>query len=165
VRKNRPRFWLIVIGAAAVIGGAVVSTYVARQSSNAPAVASQGPTIEVYKDPTCGCCAKWVEHLQAHGFTAHMTNSRDVASVKASHGVPRQVQSCHTAIVDGYVVEGHVPAADVRRLLTERPAIAGLAVPGMPVGSPGMEMPGARAQAYEVLAFDRSGNTHVFARH
>jgi hypothetical protein len=85
--------------------------------------------------------------------------------LKAKHGVPRQAQSCHTALVSGYVIEGHVPAADVQRLLKERPAIAGLALPGMPVGSPGMEVPGVKAQPYEVLAFDKMGRTSVFATH
>jgi hypothetical protein len=89
----------------------------------------------------------------------------NIADVKARHRVPRQVQSCHTALVNGYVLEGHVPAADVQRLLKERPGIAGLAVAGMPIGSPGMEVEGAKAQPYNVVAFDKEGTTHVFASH
>jgi hypothetical protein len=124
------------------------------------------PTIvDVYKSPTCGCCSKWVEHLRGHGFTVRTIDTEELAAFKASHRVPRQAQSCHTAVVAGYVVEGHVPAADVQRLLKERPAIAGLAVAGMPIGSPGMEVQGARAQSYDVLAFDKDGRTRVFVAH
>jgi hypothetical protein len=164
--KTKPRrIWLLGIGAAAIFAGAVVSTHVGWQSASARPTAGQRPAIDVYKDATCGCCNKWVEHLRASGFVVRVTNTRDLASFKASHGVPRQVQSCHTAIVEGYVIEGHVPASDVHRLLKERPPIAGLAVGGMPVGSPGMEMPGAKAEPYDVMAFERSGATRVFASH
>jgi hypothetical protein len=103
--------------------------------------------------------------MREQGFVVQTTDTGDLDTIKASHGVPRQMQSCHTALVDGYVIEGHVPAADVQRLLKERPAIAGLAVPGMPIGSPGMEMPGVQAQPYEVMAFERDGGARVFARH
>jgi hypothetical protein len=124
------------------------------------------PKVEVYKSATCGCCSKWVEHLQANGFTVQTTNREDLADLKAKHGVPRRVQSCHMAVVNGYVVEGHVPAADVRRLLKERPSIVGLAVPGMPIGSPGMEMSGRKTQPFDVLvAFDKDGQTRAFAGH
>jgi hypothetical protein len=123
------------------------------------------PTVQVYKSPTCGCCANWVKHLQQHGFVTRVTDSNDVASIKAQRGVPARVQSCHTAVVDGYVLEGHVPAADVQRLLKERPAIVGLAVPGMPIGSPGMEVPGQKPQAYDVVAFDKQGQTRTYASH
>jgi hypothetical protein len=123
------------------------------------------PTVQVYKSPTCGCCANWVKHLQQHGFTTNVTETDDVASIKKQRGVPARVQSCHTAVVDGYVLEGHVPAADVQRLLKERPAVVGLAVPGMPIGSPGMEVPGQKPQAYDVVAFDKQGQTRVYASH
>ena len=123
------------------------------------------PSIEVYKSATCGCCSKWVEHLQGHGFKVRTTNREDLTELKTAHNVPRAVQSCHTAVVNGYVIEGHVPASDVQRLLKERPAIIGLAVPGMPVGSPGMEVPGVKMQAFDVLAFDKAGATRVFAKH
>ena len=123
------------------------------------------PTVQVYKSPTCGCCANWVKHLQQAGFTTRVTENDDVASIKTQRGVPARVQSCHTAIVDGYVIEGHVPAADVQRLLRERPAVAGIAVPGMPIGSPGMEVPGQRPQAYDVVAFDKQGQLKVYASH
>lgn len=122
-------------------------------------------TVEVFKTPTCGCCAKWVEHLRGSGFAMKVADlsQADLTAVKAKHNVPRALHSCHTAIVGGYVVEGHIPAADIQRLLKERPAISGLAVPGMPTGSPGME--GPNPQPYEVLTFDKQGRTKVFSTH
>ena len=121
--------------------------------------------MQVYKSPTCGCCANWVKHLQQHGFRTQVTETDDVAAIKAQHRIPARAQSCHTAVVDGYVIEGHVPAADVQRLLKERPAVVGLAVPGMPIGSPGMEVPNVKPQAYDVLTFDKQGQLKVFASH
>jgi hypothetical protein len=116
----------------------------------------------VYKSPTCGCCQAWVEHMRENGFAVTVVDTTDLAPIKARHGIGREMESCHTGIVDGYVIEGHVPADLVARLLSERPDIRGLAVPGMPMGSPGME--GAHKEAYEVLAMDRAGRTTVFAR-
>jgi hypothetical protein len=121
------------------------------------------PEMAVYKDAACGCCSKWVEHVQMHGFRAAATNVDDLDAVKARHGIPRGAQSCHTAVVDGYAIEGHVPAADIQRLLKERPAIVGLAVPAMPVGSPGMEVPGVTPQPYDVLALHKDGKVTVFS--
>jgi hypothetical protein len=129
---------------------------------------AQSPSraVAVYKTPTCGCCALWVKHLEQHGFTTKITDMASLEDVKAANHVPRQTRSCHTAIVDGYVIEGHVPAADVQRLLKERPkGVIGLAVPGMPIGSPGMEVQGVKPQPYSVLAFDKAGTITVFARH
>ena len=123
------------------------------------------PTIDVYKSATCGCCNKWVEHLQMHGFKVRTTNQENLSDFKARHNIPRRLQSCHTGVVNGYVLEGHVPASDVHRLLKERPALVGLAVPGMPIGSPGMEMPGTKVQPFDVLAFDKAGQTRVYANH
>ena len=125
----------------------------------------EAPVVDVYKTRTCGCCRKWVEHLRAHGFTVRTTDVRNLEEIEARSRVPAPVRSCHTAVVDGYIVEGHVPAADVHRLLEARPAVAGVAVPGMPAGSPGMEVAGRRAEPYEVLAFDEGGKTEVFASH
>ena len=124
-----------------------------------------GPLVEVFKSPTCGCCANWIEHMRTSGFTVRTTDVNDLTQIKASRGVPAQVQSCHTAVVNGYVVEGHVPAADVHRLLKEKPAVAGIAVGGMPIGSPGMETPYVKAEPYNVMSFDKSGATRVFAKH
>jgi hypothetical protein len=130
---------------------------------HAEPAASQGPVVQVYKSPTCGCCSQWVEHLREAGFTVHTTDTSDLLGLKAEHHVPRQAQSCHTAVVDGYVLEGHVPATEVLRLLEVRPAVRGLAVPGMPIGSPGMEVEGLAPEPYDVLAFDDDGTLRTFA--
>jgi hypothetical protein len=123
------------------------------------------PVIEVYKTPTCGCCGKWVEHLRAEGFEVRVSDMDDLSAVKASNRIPENLQSCHTGKVGNYVVEGHVPAQDIRKLLAERPPVAGIAVPGMPIGSPGMEVQGVKPQAYDVIAFARQGTRRVFASH
>jgi hypothetical protein len=143
----------------AIIAGAVALAVAGGRSL---AAQRGGPTVEVYKTPTCGCCGLWVKHLQQNGFTPRVTDMDDLSAIKKKHGVPSRATSCHTAIVDGYVLEGHVPAAEVKRLLKERPAVAGLAVAGMPVGSPGMEF-GATVQPYNVLAFDKAGQVKVFS--
>jgi hypothetical protein len=119
------------------------------------------PAVIVYKTPTCGCCSKWVDHMRAAGFDVETHDLADLSSTKAQYGVQLEFSSCHTAVVGGYVVEGHVPAEHVKRLLAERPEVAGLTVPGMPMGSPGME--GAYSESYDVLTFDKDGNTSVFA--
>ena len=126
---------------------------------------SELPTVMVYKSPTCGCCGNWVNRLRANGFRVQVQDVEDIMAVKARYGVPSDLAACHTAIVDGYIVEGHVPAQDVERLLRERPPIKGIAVPGMPVGAPGMEVPGASPQPFNVVAFDDQGNTSVFAEY
>ena len=120
-------------------------------------------SINVYKSPTCGCCSKWIEHMRQSGFTVTSEDLPDVSVIKKKHGVPGAVASCHTAFIGRYVVEGHVPAKDVRRLLAQRPAIAGLAVAGMPVGSPGMEVDGRGSDAFDVVSFDANGRVAVFA--
>ena len=136
----------------------------ARSSpANADAAVAAAPQMTVYKSPTCGCCESWIEHMAAHGYTVESIDADNLAAIKAEHAVPAQLQSCHTAIVDGYVIEGHVPAAEVTRLLEERPDVAGLAVPGMPIGSPGMEIEGQPAQPFDVVAFDGAERTTVFA--
>ena len=135
------------------------------QSRPAAKPAAKPVLMTVYKTPTCGCCAKWVDHMKQNGFTVNVTDLNDLSTIKAKHGVPSKLQSCHTAVVNGYVVEGHVPAADVKRMLKELPAVAGLALPGMPAGSPGMEVPGIVPPPYDVMTFDKKGATRVFARH
>jgi hypothetical protein len=117
--------------------------------------------VAVYKSATCGCCAKWNDHMRTAGFEVNSTDLPDVAAVKDKHGVPPALRSCHTAIVGGYVIEGHVPADVIKKLLRERPAVVGIAVPGMPSGSPGME--GSRVDSYNVVTFDKSGATKVYA--
>lgn len=136
-------------------------------SAQAPQAANpQGakPTITVFKDPNCGCCKLWVEHLRKHAFIVVTKDTSDVTPIKNSARVPEAHRSCHTAFVSSYVIEGHVPAEDIKRLLAEKPKIAGLAVGGMPVGSPGMEV-GKRKDAYDVVAFNRDGSTKVYAKH
>ena len=123
-------------------------------------VTAAGPFIEVYKSSTCGCCGKWVEHLRTSGFAVNVHDIPDVDAFRARAGVPAPLAACHTALVDGYVVEGHVPAADIRKLIAERPKALGLAVPGMPAGSPGMDAP--RASGYDVLLFQADGRTRVY---
>lgn len=122
-------------------------------------------TMTVYKTPTCECCSGWVDHARSQGFRVVTRDLHDVAPIKTQKGVPEALWSCHTATIGDYVIEGHVPAADIRRLLAERPKVVGLAVPGMPIGSPGMEIPGVAAEPYEVLSFDASGNIRTFAKH
>lgn len=133
----------------------------------APLAADQAPaplpTMKVWKTPTCGCCGKWVRHMEAAGFRVEVTDVDDVDPVKKANGLPLNLASCHTALVGGYVVEGHVPAGDVRRLLRERPAILGLAAPGMPAGSPGMDVPGS--PPYDVLAVRQDGTASVYSTH
>jgi hypothetical protein len=124
--------------------------------------ASAPPEMTVYKDPNCGCCTQWVAHVRKAGFAVTVRDTADMDGVKASFGVPAALHSCHTARVGRYSIEGHVPADLVQRLLAEAPDARGLAVPGMPVGSPGMEM-GARKDRYDVLLFDKAGRTTVFA--
>ena len=117
--------------------------------------------IKVYKTPQCGCCKGWVQHLRANGFQVETMDMPDLSMIKQKYGVAPALQACHTAIVNGYVVEGHVPADIILKMLKERPAVAGIAVPGMPSGSPGMD--GGSKQAYDVLTFDRAGHTKVYA--
>ncbi len=133
----------------------VVSGLVVAQQRGAKA------SVLVYKTPTCGCCAKWVGHMERAGFEVETRDLDNLTPIKAQYGVQRSFSSCHTAIVDGYIVEGHVPPVYVEKLLEERPDVKGITVPGMPIGSPGME--GPNPQPYDVLSFDAEGNTAVFA--
>jgi hypothetical protein len=126
-------------------------------------LAARAGGVTVYKTPTCGCCKAWVEHLRAAGFEVQVQDLADVTPHKQRLGVPPPLAACHTAVVDGYVVEGHVPATDVTRLLATRPAITGIAVAGMPRGSPGMEY--GPAVAYDVIAFKPDGTLDLFASH
>jgi hypothetical protein len=143
----------------AIAGALLLSVAVSAQTPKS------APTVEVYKSPTCGCCSKWVDHVRAGGLTTKVTDLSDdaLSSLKAKHGVPRTAQSCHTALAGGYVIEGHVPVAEIHRLLKEKPATAGIAVGGMPIGSPGMEVPGQRAQTYNVVTFDKQGAIKVYS--
>lgn len=121
------------------------------------------PTVQVYKSPTCGCCGKWVEHMKTNGFKVVTHETNDVTPYKQRLGVPLGMGSCHTAEVSGYLVEGHVPADDVKRLLAEKPKAKGLVSPGMPQSAPGMDMPGK--QPYEIFLVRQDGSTTSFAHH
>lgn len=144
---------------AAVTGAAFVTGSAAAQRGGRTGMV-------MHRSPGCGCCLGWVSHARRAGFTVEVRDNPDMAAVKRRLGVPARLASCHTIEVGGYVVEGHVPLADVQRLLRERPAgVRGIAVPGMPMGSPGMEVPGGERQAFETLAFDARGTWRTFARH
>ena len=135
----------------------------AAKPIEAAGVAAAKPiAIKVYKTPQCGCCKAWVDHLNSNGFQAETVDMPDVSLVKKKYGVTPALEACHTAVVGNYVVEGHVPADVIKKLLEERPAVVGLAVPGMPAGSPGME--GAMKERYDVLTFDRAGRSRVYAK-
>lgn len=142
--------------AALLLGGAALIL------SFRPAAPDPEAEVVVYKSPTCGCCSEWVDHLEAAGFTVAAENVRDMAAVKHREGVPLDLSSCHTAVIGDYVFEGHIPARVIRDFLDEAPELSGLAVPGMPVGSPGME--GPNPVPYDVIAFDQDGNRSVFER-
>ena len=135
----------------------------AAQADPADISGDRATAVTVYKSPTCGCCSKWEEHLTKAGFKVSSKTTDDMEQVRAQFGVPEKMQSCHTAVIDGYVIEGHVPADDVKKLLETRPeGVAGLAAPGMPANSPGMQPEGEKPSGYDVLSFDREGNAKVF---
>ncbi|NOT11881.1 MAG: DUF411 domain-containing protein [Methylococcaceae bacterium] len=121
------------------------------------------PDIVVYRSPTCGCCEKWIAHLKQNNFNIHAIVTDNVQSIKDKYGVPQEMASCHTAIVDGYVVEGHVPAKDILTFLKAKPKVTGISVPGMPKGTPGMEMGGK--DPYDVVSFDRDHRVEIFSNH
>lgn len=153
--KRRMVLSLIAAGVLVVAGGIGV---LGLQTN------AQASEITVYKDPNCGCCGYWVDHVEAAGFDVVVRDIPDLGRIKAELDVPKDLHSCHTATVDGYVIEGHVPAADIKRLLSERPEAQGIAVPGMPIGSPGMEQ-GSMREPYDVILFGADGERSVFARH
>lgn len=150
------------------ITGLLLSTGTgADEPGSAPAAAaSEQPTLHIrmHKNPGCGCCDVWAEHLREHGFTVESQPDPGILDFKAEHGIPRPLMSCHTGVIDGYFVEGHVPATDILRLLKERPQhVTGIAVPGMPLGSPGMEHP--RPQSFNTIALLSDGTAYVFESH
>lgn len=146
------------------VGGGIAALAILMLLATSQAAPAKS-VVTVYKSATCGCCHEWIAHLEKAGYEVDARDVSDLGAIKERFGVPQRLGSCHTAIVDGYVIEGHVPAADIDRLLTERPEVAGLTVPGMIVGSPGMEVPGQPAQPYDVIVFDQAGNTGVYASH
>ncbi len=124
--------------------------------------AAKRPAVTVYKTPSCGCCHEWIAHLQQNGFEVVANDVPDTSPYRSRFGVPKELASCHTGVIDGYALEGHVPASDIRRLLAERPKARGLSVPGMPVGSPGMEVEGTRRDAFDVVLFADDGGRKVW---
>lgn len=156
--QSRRAFVMQVSGfLVAVSGGKLLAHVPVRRTGSTP--------ITVYKSSTCGCCAKWVDHLRANGFETTVHDEEAMDRVKDRLGVPQALRSCHTALVDTYIVEGHVPASEIHRLLKQRPKIMGLAVPGMPAGTPGMAEPGSATGGYDVVAFQRDGAAQRFARY
>lgn len=140
----------------AILGGVAVAEEQSDQAAS--------NRITVYRSPTCGCCGKWLQHLRDNQFSIEDIVTDDMQSVKQKYGVPAAMQSCHTAVIDGYVIEGHVPVRDIQRMLKVKPKIVGIAVPGMPVGTPGMEM-GGRKDPYKVVSFDKEGKFEIFSQY
>jgi hypothetical protein len=154
---------------AATVAPAAASAQIDNATAPTPApvppASRDWPAMVVHKSPTCGCCGLWVDHMREAGFMVEVRDADNLEPVKSRLGIPYGKGSCHTAEVGGYFIEGHVPAADVKRLLTERPAVKGLVLPGMPMGSPGMEAPDGRRDAYTVEAVAADGTTQSFAQH
>ncbi len=136
-------------------------TQVSKASNSEPA--AEALNITVYRTPTCGCCKGWVEHIQQNNFivTDIVKPEAEIQEIRQKHNLPQQLTSCHAAEINGYLVEGHVPVEDVKRLIAQKPNLAGIAVPGMPIGTPGMEM-GDRKQSFEVVGFQPDGEMEVF---
>lgn len=155
VRHTKRLSHIAVLSMLLMAGLLLIGSLLVNQQSAAAA------DVVVYKSPTCGCCTVWVSHLEKNGFSVEVHNRRNMNPVKARLGVPPHLQSCHTAEVGGYIIEGHVPSDDIVRLLQNKPPIRGLAVPGMPMGSPGME--GQRVDPYDVLTFEENGRTRTFS--
>ena len=174
------KFWMILAGSGAMVAAIGLSwsffahtpsTQVTSQVPKAVAVndasgeqAALTNEITVFRSPNCGCCGLWMEHLEAAGFQVKDNVTENLESVKQQYDIPENLATCHTAIVAGYVIEGHVPVEDIQRLLAQKPAVAGLAVPGMPIGSPGMES-GGYVEPYTVFSFTEDGSTATFAEH
>ena len=160
---NKITFQKILIAGATITGVIIIALILSQEILFGYESPEETVPITVYKSPTCRCCNKWVQHLEDNGFKVNTVNKFDMKSIKSREGVPRPLASCHTAIVGDYVIEGHVPATDIKRLLKEQPAIAGLTVPGMPMGSPGME--GKRKDTYNVLTFTKDGDSAIFSQY
>jgi hypothetical protein len=158
---SRSRRDFLLLLATGTVGAAMTAQAQPRPSAAAALPAGVPSAMTVYKDPNCGCCAEWVKHIRKAGFVVSVRDTADMATVKSAMGVPGTLQSCHTARVGSYVLEGHVPADLIVKLLQQKPLALGLAVPGMPVGSPGMD--GSPPDKYDVLLFDKTGKSRVYA--
>ena len=162
VPPNRRTFLLSAVQLGIASLATVVGTRLLGAQPSLNKAGAALPPMTVYKDPNCGCCTEWVAHVRKAGFVVTVRDTADMASVKSSFGVPSALESCHTSRIGAYAIEGHVPADVIQKLLRERPAARGLAVPGMPMGSPGMNQ-GPQKDAYDVLLFDKTGKTRVYA--
>jgi hypothetical protein len=152
--------------APAVMATANVTAVAAAQAASTQTPVNKNlPLVKVHKDPNCGCCGGWAEHMQAAGFPVEIHDTGDMASVKERLGIGDGMMSCHTSEIDGYVVEGHVPVAAIQKLLAERPKARGLVLPGMPIGSPGMESPDGYRQAFTVALLAEDGSLSEFSKH
>jgi len=151
MKMSIQKAWIAVAAAALLQGSVVLSANAAE--------------VEMYKSPTCGCCTGWAKHLREAGFTVNEMKRNNMDAVKTKYGVPKKLESCHTALIGGYIIEGHVPAKDVARLLKERPKVAGLTAPGMPMKAPGMQADGLPPKGYTVYAFNKDGSKHVFSQY
>ncbi len=161
---KRRYFLTNVLKAGVVTGGFALTECFSVGAAQASARGVANPEIMVYRDLTCGCCGRWEEHLKAAGFQVVDYTTSDMHLIKQQYGIPPRLETCHTASVQRYIIEGHVPADDIKRLLAERPKVAGLVAPGMPIGSPGME-DGDTAESYTVFTFNHDGAMAVFAKH
>lgn len=149
----------IAVAVAGIIIWNIIDNYYERQENRSPAITE----ITMYKNPGCQCCDKWATYLERNGFEVTVHESANLTAVKEQHGVPGEMSSCHTALIGNYVVEGHVPAGDINRLINEEMPVKGIAAPGMPASSPGMNT--ALNEPFDVYLFDSNGNTQIFARH
>ncbi|GGK06393.1 DUF411 domain-containing protein [Luteimonas terricola] len=169
--NNKPALLLLgclaAVAACSAGNGAPAAASVAQAPAHSPVPATddEASLLVVHKHPSCGCCVAWIDHMREAGFAVQVHDHEDMGPIKQRAGVPYAKGSCHTAEIDGYFVEGHVPATDVKRLLAERPDARGLTVPGMPAGSPGMEVPDGTVHPYAVELVGHDGSTAVYARH
>lgn len=145
-----------------LFGGMASAAFLVGMGNAAVAAIADLPPVKVFKSPSCGCCGQWVDYMTRHGFTLQVENRDNLDAIKKMARVPEHLWSCHTAVVGGYVVEGHVPVEAVRKLLAEKPKLAGIAIPGMPSGSPGM--PGPKEAPFKVIGFSHSGKTTLYAK-
>ncbi|MEL6223006.1 MAG: DUF411 domain-containing protein [Cyanobacteria bacterium J06627_8] len=161
---KRRHFLTNILKAGLVTGGFAITGCSVSGASKASASVAENPEIMVYRSPTCECCGRWEAHLEAAGFQVVDYTTGDMYSVKRQYGIPLRLDTCHTASVQKYIIEGHVPADDIKRLLAERPKVAGLVAPGMPIGSPGMEK-GDEREPFTVFTFTHAGKMEVFSKH
>lgn len=166
LQSKKAKFLAVSLAATSIVLASCAKGPGASATSDSAAIeqAALVSELTVFRSPTCGCCGKWIEHMESVGFRVKDEITEDMTAVKQQHGVPNNMASCHTTVANGYVIEGHIPAADVAQLLTEKPDVAGIAVPGMPIGSPGMES-GDYVEPYTVFSFTETGETTSFAEH